>query len=40
MGKYISTKTYGPEEGFAVCYRQWRADRKSGKGREELYSRD
>jgi 6-pyruvoyltetrahydropterin/6-carboxytetrahydropterin synthase len=27
---YISTKTYGPEEGFAVCYRQWRADRKSG----------
>ena len=40
MGKYISTKTYGPEEGFAVCYRQWRADRKSGKGKEELYSRD
>jgi len=28
---YVSTKTYGPEEGFAVCYRQWRADRKSGK---------
>lgn len=27
---YVSTKTYGPEEGFAVCYRQWRADRKSG----------
>lgn len=25
---YVSTKTYGPEEGFAVCYRQWRADRK------------
>jgi 6-pyruvoyltetrahydropterin/6-carboxytetrahydropterin synthase len=27
---YISTKTYGPEEGLAVAYRQWRADRKSG----------
>lgn len=27
---YVSTKTYGPEEGFAVCYRQWRADRKGG----------
>lgn len=27
---YFSTKTYGPEAGFAVCYRQWRADRKSG----------
>jgi 6-pyruvoyltetrahydropterin/6-carboxytetrahydropterin synthase len=40
MGKYISTKTYGPSEGFAVCYRQWRADRKSGKGPTELYSRD
>lgn len=28
---YVSTKHYGPSEGFAVCYRQWRADRKSGK---------
>jgi 6-pyruvoyltetrahydropterin/6-carboxytetrahydropterin synthase len=28
---YVSTKTYGPEQGFSVCYRQWRADRKSGK---------
>jgi 6-pyruvoyltetrahydropterin/6-carboxytetrahydropterin synthase len=37
---YVSTKRYGPEEGFAVCYRQWRADRKSGKSREALYSRD
>ena len=27
---FTSTKTYGPEEGFAVCYRQWRADRKGG----------
>jgi len=35
---YISTKSYGPSEGFAVCYRQWRADRKSGKGKDELYS--
>lgn len=23
---YISTKTYGPEAGFSVAYRQWRAD--------------
>jgi 6-pyruvoyltetrahydropterin/6-carboxytetrahydropterin synthase len=23
---YISTKTYGAERGFAVAYRQWRAD--------------
>ena len=28
---YVSTKYYGPAEGFSVCYRQWRADRKSGK---------
>ena len=27
---YVSTKSYGPSEGFAVCYRQWRADRKEG----------
>lgn len=27
---YVSTKTYGPSEGFTVAYRQWRADRKSG----------
>ena len=38
--KYVSTKTYGPEEGFAVCYRQWRADRKSGKPHGSVYSRD
>ena len=37
---YISTKNYGPEEGFAVAYRQWRADRKSGKGPNEVYSKD
>lgn len=37
---YISTKTYGPSEGFAVCYRQWRADRKSGKPDGTRYSRD
>lgn len=23
---YVSTKTYGAERGFAVAYRQWRAD--------------
>lgn len=23
---FISTKTYGHERGYAVCYRQWRAD--------------
>lgn len=23
---YVSTKTYGPSEGLAVCYRQWRAE--------------
>jgi 6-pyruvoyltetrahydropterin/6-carboxytetrahydropterin synthase len=40
MGKYYSTKTYGPTEGFAVCYRQWRADRKSGKPDGTVYSRD
>lgn len=27
---YYSTKKYGPENGFSVCYRQWKADRKSG----------
>lgn len=26
MSKFISTKTYGHERGFAVAYRQWRAD--------------
>jgi len=26
MGKFISTKTYGAERGFAVAYRQYRAD--------------
>lgn len=35
---YVSTKNYGPEAGFAVCYRQWRADRKSGKSKNEPYS--
>lgn len=24
--KYVSTKTYGAERGFAVAYRQWRAE--------------
>lgn len=37
---YISTKYYGPEEGLAVAYRQWRADRKSGKPVGSQYSRD
>lgn len=37
---YVSTKNYGPEEGLSVCYRQWRADRKSGKSDGSLYSRD
>lgn len=37
--KYVSTKHYGPDEGLAVCYRQWRADRKSGRGPTELYGR-
>jgi len=37
---YISTKTYGPSEGFAVAYRQWRADRKSGKPEGLPYSVD
>lgn len=36
---YISTKSYGPSEGFSVCYRQWRADRKSGKT-SGVYTRD
>ncbi len=40
MAKYVSTKHYGPEEGFAVAYRQWRADRKSGKGPNEVYTND
>lgn len=26
MGKFISTKTYGHEKGYAVAYRQWKAD--------------
>ena len=26
MAIFISTKTYGPEAGFSVCYRQWKAD--------------
>lgn len=37
---YVSTKTYGPQEGFAVAYRQWRADRKSGKPDGEVYTHD
>lgn len=37
---YVSTKTYGPEQGFAVAYRQWRADRKSGKPRGAQYSQN
>ena len=38
--KWVSTKTYGTSEGLAVCYRQWRADRKSGKSEGTKYSRD
>ncbi len=26
MAKFVSTKTYGAERGFAVAYRQWRAE--------------
>ena len=26
MAKFVSTKTYTAERGFAVAYRQWRAD--------------
>lgn len=37
---YVSTKSYGPTEGFAVAYRQWKADRKSGKGPNEVYTHD
>lgn len=37
---YISVKNYGQEEGFSIAYRQWRADRKSGKADGSLYSRD
>jgi 6-pyruvoyltetrahydropterin/6-carboxytetrahydropterin synthase len=37
---YVSTKHYGPEEGFAVAYRQWRADRKSGIAEGTPYSID
>lgn len=36
--KYVSTKTY--LNAFPVAYRQWRADRKSGKDEGELYSQD
>jgi 6-pyruvoyltetrahydropterin/6-carboxytetrahydropterin synthase len=36
--KYRSTKTY--HQKFPVAYRQWRADRKSGKSDGELYSGD
>lgn len=37
--KYVSTKHYGPEAGLSVCYRQWRADRKSGEPIGKPYSR-
>lgn len=37
---YVSTKRYGPEEGLSVCYRQWRADRKSGKTAGSKYTPD
>jgi 6-pyruvoyltetrahydropterin/6-carboxytetrahydropterin synthase len=37
---YVSTKNYGPSEGLAVCYRQWRADRKSGAPHGSPYSID
>lgn len=36
IGKWTSTKTY--HDAFPVAYRQWRADRKSGKGEDEAYS--
>ena len=36
--KWISTKTY--PEAFPVAYRQWRADRKSGKSPDEKYTYD
>lgn len=36
--KYVSTKHYGPEAGLSVCYRQWRADRKSGEPHGKPYS--
>lgn len=26
MGKFVSTKRYGHDRGYAVAYRQWRAD--------------
>ena len=35
---YVSTKLYGPEEGLSIAYRQWKADRKSGKDPSEVYS--
>jgi len=38
QGKWTSTKTY--PEAFPVAYRQWRADRKSGKAESEKYTRD
>ena len=37
---YISTKLYGPEEGLSIAYRQWRADRKSGKPAGAKYTKD
>lgn len=40
MARYVSTKNYGPEEGLSIAYRQWKADRKSGKTDGSLYSRD
>lgn len=35
---YISTKTYDFNEGFSVCYRQHKADRKSGKPKDSKYT--
>jgi len=37
---YVSTKNYGPEEGFSIAYRQWKADRKSGKPDGAKYTKD
>lgn len=37
---YISTKTYDFTEGFSVCYRQHKADRKSGRPTRASYTTD
>ena len=35
---YNSVKIYDFNEGFTICYRQHRADRKSGKGKNDKYT--